>query len=131
MNGICDLNRCFSHVYILRFQFKTLNRIQNGPCGVGYKVSLPEEFLVWCKFSFKVPISVWLVFLPCDELKMYDLDAGKLTSFWVESPGHCHSSSWSFCPLCIGKYQLSRPPLTSFPNRWFFLLVKIQSGDLL
>lgn len=63
--------------------------------------------------------------------KMYDLDAGKLTSFWIESPGHCHSSSWSFGPPCVGKYQLYRPLLTSFPNRWFFLLVKIQSGDLL
>ena len=93
MNGIYDLSRCFSHVCILRFQFETLNRIQNGPRGMGYKVSLTEQFLVWCKFCFTVPISVGLVFLPCDELKMHDLDAGKLTSFWIESPGHCHSSS--------------------------------------
>lgn len=40
-----------------------------------------ERCRIHYELPFIMPINVWLVCLPCDELKMHDLDAGELAIF--------------------------------------------------
>lgn len=63
------LHKFQNHLSLIRFQPRTWNRIWNGPCGKGSGVPLTEQSLGWCRVSLAMPISVGLVFLPCDELK--------------------------------------------------------------